>query len=249
MNKIIINADDFGLNESRTRAIYDAYQQGLITDTTIVANGDAFDLALDIINKDIEFSKRIGIHFNLTECAPLTDEMKRYSRFTDNGTFNRFFIENNSSFIHLSRHEKEIIYNELTAQIVKVKNAGIEVSHADSHHHVHMGLMLMSIFKKVCKENDIVKIRRRHNVKSMPVIRKMYYAIFNIYLKTNGFRIANFFGDAKDYLSVKDGVCEAMVHPDYLNGELVDALSKNKLRVHESEVIRNKKNYITYRAF
>lgn len=249
MNKMIINADDFGINESRTRAIYEAYQHGLITDTTIVANGDAFDLALDIINKDIEFSKRIGIHFNLTECAPLTDEMKKYSRFTDNGVFNKFFIKNNSSFIYLNRHEKEMIYNELAAQIKKLSDAGIEISHADSHHHVHMGIKLMPIFKRICEDNNIDKLRRRHNVKSMSLIKKMYYEIFNIYLKTSGFKIVDFFGDAKDYRSVKDGVCEAMVHPDFLNGELIDALSKKMLVVHESEVIKDEIKYITYKEF
>ena len=38
---VIINADDFGQTESCTRAIYEAFQKGLITDTTMVANGEA----------------------------------------------------------------------------------------------------------------------------------------------------------------------------------------------------------------
>lgn len=40
----IINADDFGQTESCTRAIYEAFQKGLITDTTMVANGKRWSL-------------------------------------------------------------------------------------------------------------------------------------------------------------------------------------------------------------
>lgn len=37
MSKIIINADDFALNESITNAIVLAFEKGLITDTTVCA--------------------------------------------------------------------------------------------------------------------------------------------------------------------------------------------------------------------
>ena len=34
----IINADDFGLSESATNAITEAFRKGLISDTTMLAN-------------------------------------------------------------------------------------------------------------------------------------------------------------------------------------------------------------------
>ncbi len=246
MNRIIINADDFGLNESRTKAIYEAYNKGLITDTTLVANGDAYEQAINILCHDKDFLKRIGVHFNLTDCTPLTNEMKNYKRFTDNGKFNRFFIKKNSSFIHLDKYEKKIIYNELTAQIKKIQESGVDVSHADSHHHVHMGFKLAPIFVRVCKENNITKIRPRKNVVKMSLCRRLFYAFYNLYLRMNGFTLVNYFGDAKEYTKVLPGVCEAMVHPDYEDGNLIDAMSNKSLILYEPEIICDKSKHITY---
>ena len=64
--KIIINADDFGLNPSCTEAICKAFKNSLITDTTMVANGTVFEEAVDYIQK-YQLQGKVGIHFNLTE--------------------------------------------------------------------------------------------------------------------------------------------------------------------------------------
>ena len=48
MQGVIINADDFGLNEHCSLAIAEAFKKGLITDTTMVANGEYFDDAVAV---------------------------------------------------------------------------------------------------------------------------------------------------------------------------------------------------------
>ena len=218
MSRMIINADDFGLNKSRTIAIYDAYKSGLITDTTMVANGDAFDEALEIIKNDGEFAQRVGIHLNLTECKPLTSEMQNNTRFTTNGRFNKYFKSHNPSFTKLSRDEKRIIYNELDAQFSKLIGNGVKISHVDSHHHVHTGLKICPIVFSLCKKYEIKKIRKRKNIKNMSIQRRCFYSIYNWLLKFKGFTCVKYFGDASEYNCIPDNDCEAMVHPDYLGG-------------------------------
>ena len=71
---VIINADDFGQTESCTRAIYEAFQKGLITDTTMVANGEAMELAFAMAP---EMRGHIGAHLNLTEGPALTPAMRK----------------------------------------------------------------------------------------------------------------------------------------------------------------------------
>ena len=46
---LIINADDFGMNESCNRAIVLAFQKGIITDTTLMANGHAYVHAIELV--------------------------------------------------------------------------------------------------------------------------------------------------------------------------------------------------------
>ena len=66
---IIINADDFGLNKSCSQAIALAFSEELVTDTTIMANGEYFDDAVKLAEKHGFFDK-IGIHLNITEGKP-----------------------------------------------------------------------------------------------------------------------------------------------------------------------------------
>ena len=86
--KLIINADDYGLWEHNSRAIAAAMKQGLITDTTMMATGEWFDEATSLA-KEAGFADRIGIHLNLTEGEPLTDEMKNCPAFVENGRFHK----------------------------------------------------------------------------------------------------------------------------------------------------------------
>ena len=72
---IRINADDFGLNSSCTKAICEAFEKKLITDTTMVANGKNFDEAVVSIKRE-KMDGKIGIHFNLTEGSPITSKIK-----------------------------------------------------------------------------------------------------------------------------------------------------------------------------
>ena len=75
MGKIIINADDFGLAESSSKAIAKAFSENLISSTTACANGDYIEQAYNIA-RDNGFLDKIGIHINLTEGKPLTDGIK-----------------------------------------------------------------------------------------------------------------------------------------------------------------------------
>lgn len=140
---VIINADDFGQTESCTRAIYEAFQKGLITDTTMVANGEAMELAFAMAP---EMRGHIGAHLNLTEGPALTPAMRKNAKFVSNGRFTDYFKTRSNYFRRLSPQDKQDIYEELTAQMERLIAGGIELTHADSHHHIHWNWMLAPIF-------------------------------------------------------------------------------------------------------
>ena len=47
MKQLILNADDFGFTRGVNEAIIRAYQEGILTSTTLMANGPAFDDAVE----------------------------------------------------------------------------------------------------------------------------------------------------------------------------------------------------------
>ena len=219
MQRVIVNADDFGLNEHCSKAIAQAFERGLVTNATIIANGEYFDEAVLLCNEK-GFYDRIGIHFNLYNGEPLTDDIKKCRTFVSDGRFHGKISRTKP----LSKKEKAAVYKELTAQIKKVKNAGIKVTHADSHHHIHTGIFIAPVFSKVCKENGIGKVRLHRNIGKISPVKRIVKKIYNIWLHANGFATVDYFGSLYDikYADVADKT-EIMVHPDYdARGILID---------------------------
>lgn len=219
MKTILINADDFGLNSSCTEAICEAFDKKLITDTTLVANGEAFQEALDAIEQ-YDLHRKIGIHFNLTEGVPLTEEIRKFDSFANNGCFHGKV----NRIRPLSKAEKKAVYEELTAQAKRLKAAGVNISHADSHHHIHTGLFIAPIAVRVCKEQKIKKIRLHRNIGSISFPKRIIKKLFNVWIALKGFKTVKYFGSMEDVelTGIMDNL-EIMVHPEYnARGELID---------------------------
>ena len=75
MIRLMVNADDFGWDENRTKAILEAYRQGIVTTTTAMVNMPWFEKAIDIA-KGTGLFPNIGLHLCLTEGFPLTKGVK-----------------------------------------------------------------------------------------------------------------------------------------------------------------------------
>lgn len=225
MCAVLINADDFGLTESCTKAIYEAFQKGLITDTTMVANGAAMEQAFLLAP---ELHDKIGVHINLTEGAPLTPEMQQDARFVSNGVFTDYFRKRSSYFRPLSRQDRQALYAEMTAQVERLTSRGIRLTHADSHHHVHWNWMLAPIFFRVCREHGICRIRCHKNLNgTFKLWNGLYAFLYRMRLKWNHFRCPDHFEGIRMYESCPGGISEMMVHPDYdRTGVLIDRLRK-----------------------
>ena len=216
---VIINADDFGLNESCSKAIALTFMRELVTDTTIMANGEYFDQAVKLA-KERGFSDKIGVHLNITEGEPLSEGIKTLPDFVTNGLFNKSF----SMERELSETEKDAVYEELSAQVIKIENAGISITHADSHHYIHNAPFIAPIAEKVCKEHDIKKIRLQRNYGNMSdedrTRARQYYNM----IRSKGFITTEFFArlSEAENSDIPDSI-EYLVHPDFnKSGELID---------------------------
>lgn len=219
MSFVIVNADDFGLNERNSAAIAEAFEKGLITDTTLLANGEYFDGAVALA-KERGFFDRIGIHLNLTEGAPLTESIKSCPRFVTDGRFNKSYDRKKP----LTKAEKAAIYQELSAQAEKIESAGIHITHADSHHHIHTALFIAPIAARVCREYGVHKIRLHRNAGQIPFVKRIVKKRCNRWLVKQGFITTDFFAYVMDIdgFDVPDST-EIMVHPDYdKDGRLID---------------------------
>ena len=164
MQKVIINADDLGISESVNLEIKKFIELKVISSATILANGSAVDSIGEIVDNNPQIS--FGVHLNLDEFEPLMNSpvLTKAGFINENG-----FVKGHIHKADLS--SKEIInsiYEELYAQVQKIANMGIHISHLDSHHHFHVRKELSGILIELSKQFNIIKIRR-------PILYTPYY--------------------------------------------------------------------------
>lgn len=156
MRKLIINADDLGYSSSVNAEIMKAISLGAITSATLLANGPAFNQGIEIAKKNPQIS--IGVHLNLVEFRPLTNQriFKAHGIVNESG----YFIEGAIFVTKIDEELKRAIFEEWDAQIFRVICCGIIPSHIDSHEHTHTIFNLRDILFKVLKKYNIRKVRR-----------------------------------------------------------------------------------------
>lgn len=161
---IIVNADDCGISKHVNEEIRSCIEEGIITSTTIMANMEAFDGALALYD-DYHDYVSFGIHVNLTEGVPLLNSQL----LLDRGFYkeNKGKIHLNGKAYMLKKIDKAMrgeIYKEVSAQVEKLLDNGVSLSHIDSHHHIHTRPYILPVICKVAKKYGITKMRRDLNV-------------------------------------------------------------------------------------
>ena len=136
MRRLIVNADDFGLTAGVNRAIVEAHTHGIVTSSTLMANGPAFDDAVRLAETAPQLS--VGCHVVLIDGEPVLDAKRLPSITSASGT--RFRDELKSFAIRAlaGRLDPGEIEAEASAQIRKLQSSGISVSHVDTHKHTHL---------------------------------------------------------------------------------------------------------------
>ena len=217
---LFINGDDFGMSKSCTLAIAEAIEKELIDGTTMMANGEDFEEAAALA-ASLGFAGKIGVHLNLTEGAPLTEEIKTVSAFVAGGRFHKEYLKNPCP---LTEREQAAVFIELAAQIKRIRQAGINVVRADSHHYIHTFIHIAPLVAEVCRKNGIKRIRinRTFDTPDRPMITDG--RIENSFWRAQGFETTARFGRMSDITPGNiPADTEIMVHPDHdKNGVLID---------------------------
>jgi hopanoid biosynthesis associated protein HpnK len=156
MKRLIVNADDFGLTEGVNRAIIDGHNNGIITSTTLMANGMAFDSAVAASSNAPALG--VGVHLNLTQGRPVSSASNVPSIVTSAGCF---YPSPGILAQHIlaRKVEPRDVENELRSQIQKVASAGVHITHLDSHKHIHLLPPVFNLVIRLAREFGIDCVR------------------------------------------------------------------------------------------
>jgi predicted glycoside hydrolase/deacetylase ChbG (UPF0249 family) len=143
VKRLVVTADDFGLTPGVTDGIIAAHRDGIVTRTSIIAAGRAFEYAVERARAHPELG--LGLHFTLVEEQSVSDPGVR--------------LPKSYAGVVLGRVPLAFVEAELRAQLRKCLDAGLTLTHIDSHQHVHALPSIMRILLRVAGEHGIRRVR------------------------------------------------------------------------------------------
>jgi chitin disaccharide deacetylase len=226
LKRLLINADDFGFTPDVNAGIVHAHRHGVLTATTLMANGDAFDDAVRLARESPALD--IGCHLvliqgdSLVTGRPLPETMREF-------------------LAALSKRQIDV-YEELRAQVKKILSAGLRPTHLDSHKHTHALPGVFRVVVRIAHEFGIPYVRLPFDA-TLPFARVPLRLMRQRYCRwTDGYNISMtdyFMGFrltgaltektfAAAICSLREGMTEFMCHPGFLGPALLQARTRLK---------------------
>jgi hopanoid biosynthesis associated protein HpnK len=155
--QLILNADDFGLTRGVNEGILRAHREGILTSATLMANGGAFDHAVELARATPALG--VGCHLVLVGGSSVAPAREIPSLADSSG---RLPVSLTALVARVSSGaiRRTDIERELRAQIEKIQRAGIAPTHVDTHKHTHVHPRVLDALGRVLQEFGIDRIRK-----------------------------------------------------------------------------------------
>src|SRR6185437_4331626 len=250
VRRLIVNADDFGLTDGINRAVRDLHQSGALTSTTLMAASPHFEEAVEISRRQKHLG--VGCHIVLVDGSPVADpaaiptllnsSSQRGGKPQFRPTLGEFVRD-----LYLGRIDSADIEREAMAQILRLQQAGVVVTHVDTHKHTHMFPRVLNGVMRAAQACNIRTIRNPFepawSVAASPaaglvrawqvgLLRTLRHSFWKLIRQREFFTTEGCVGvaatgtlDEKTLRSLLDrlpnGTFELVSHPAYMDEELV----------------------------
>jgi hopanoid biosynthesis associated protein HpnK len=255
LKNLIVNADDLGWTEGVNRGIAEAHRNGIVTSTSLLANGAAFGCGVELARSTPGLG--VGVHLNLSDGEPVAPRELVATLLNDKG---EFAGGPEALLLRIAKRDVTVreAEQEWEAQIEKVKEAGIQPTHLDGHKHVHMLPGLFEVALRLAKRYGIGAIRVAHEASSLRAALSAGDELHAVVLKQGvqarglkllardaraqaeraGISTSDYFcgiaqtgeltkeGVARLLRSLPEGTTELMTHPGYADQDLQNSATR-----------------------
>lgn len=176
--RVVLHADDFGLNPAVNRGILSGFAYGLLTSTSILANAPAFTEALEGWRELLHEQELhrlpsqairarlgepalpfdLGVHLNLTQGRPLTGSRFPRQLLDTRGRFPGV-VGLLTRLIVTGRRYRTAIRDELAAQIERLLEHGVSPTHLNGHQYVEMLPVVADLIPDLAMQYRITTVR------------------------------------------------------------------------------------------
>jgi len=221
--QVIVNADDFGLSACENAVILGAFQAGVISSATAMANMPAFEAACALARHPL-LEGRIGLHFNLTYGRPLSQSILQRPIFCDGAGAFDFNLPRTR--LWLGRQDRDAVLEELEAQWQRCLDNGVHPSHLDSHQHVHNIWPIGEIVARFAARQGVPVRLARNLGQNLSLPKRLFKDLLNRRLNTLAGATADYVCtpmDIRNEAPPVDGLLEIVAHPNQLGADFGDA--------------------------
>ena len=238
--QLIITADDFGLSSGVNKAIEKGWKDGILTCASIMPGADAFDEAVAIAKRNPGL--QVGLHLTLVQGKAVLPPEQIPGLVDRAGNFSNNPVSSGMRYFFDKGLYKQIKL-EIEAQILKVREAGIQLSHIDGHLNIHLHPTVFNFLTDLMPQYGISSFRLSqerlsHNLRfdKERILGKMVERVIFGSLAANSRRHLNrlaigYAAEVKGVLNsgrmteeyilnilddLKDGVTEIYFHPGIL---------------------------------
>ncbi len=156
LRKLIVNADDFGLSSGVNRAVEKAWQEGILTQASLMPGGTAFEEAVEIARRNPGL--QVGLHLTLAQGVPVMPPEKIPGLVASNGCFhdNPVSVGMKLFFDPTIRMQLRC---EIEAQIRKIRDTGLRLTHLDGHLNIQMHPTVFTLLSELMPVHGISSFR------------------------------------------------------------------------------------------
>ncbi len=228
VRRLILNADDYGHCAEINDAVEELISAGRLRDVSVLANGDLWAASAQFLRRHPHISA--GAHLNAVEGRPVSPASEVRPLIGADGVFVGL-----RSLMALWMLHPQLVSRALEiewrAQLQRLRDAGLELSHADSHQHLHAFPPAWKCAVKLCAELGIPALRLPLERNALPMRRAGAFALgasltvsaltaYSRKLRHNdhflGFKRAGLYGLEAllaDLKTLQPGVTEIALHP------------------------------------
>ncbi len=162
---LIVNADDYGLTAGVSRGILQAHTDGIVTSTSVLVTGSAFDQAAGWL-ADLG-SLDAGIHLAAVGEDPPVLSAREIPSLVDRRGRLRVSWRSFLAAACRGAVDPEDLEREFAAQIEAARSKGLVLSHVDTHQHLHLWPSVSRVVLRLAKANGIGAVRVPRSATSM----------------------------------------------------------------------------------
>jgi hopanoid biosynthesis associated protein HpnK len=156
MRRLVITSDDFGLSAGVNAAVEKAWQEGILTCASIMPGGAAFEEAVAIAGRNPGL--QVGLHLTLVQGSAVLSPSQIPGLVDEAGRFSDDPVVSGMRYFFDKGLYKQLL-REIEAQIQRVADAGIPLSHIDGHLNIHLHPTVFGFLTELMPRYGITSFR------------------------------------------------------------------------------------------